>query len=66
MDKKYTKKKRSDTILYKLKKRGLGLNKMEDFQEILAAYLSLSGFTEEAGDFCLKHGIAVADKIVTQ
>ena len=54
----------------------MGLNKMEDFQEkvevyktlfpdaiVLATYLSLGGFTEEAGDFCLKHGIGVADKI---
>jgi hypothetical protein len=54
----------------------MGLNKMEDFQEkvevyktlfpdaiVLAAYLSLGGFTEEAGDFCLQYGIGVADKI---
>jgi hypothetical protein len=54
----------------------IGLNQIEDFQEkvevyktifpdaiILAAYLSLGGFTDEAGDFCLKHGIGVADKI---
>ncbi|WP_069473721.1 hypothetical protein [Candidatus Marithrix sp. Canyon 246] len=53
-----------------------GLNKVEDFQEkvevyktnfpdtiVLAAYLSLGGFTEEAGDFCLRHGIAVAEII---
>ncbi len=57
-------------------KTKMGLNKVEDFQEkvdvykttfpdaiVLAAYLSLGGFTEEAGDFCLKHGIGVADKI---
>ena len=25
--------------------------------------LSLGGFTEEAGDFCLEYGIGVADKI---
>ena len=30
---------------------------------VLAAYLSLGGFTEEASDYCLKHGIAVAEKI---
>jgi hypothetical protein len=54
----------------------MGLNKVEDFQEkvdvykttfpeaiVLAAYLSLGGFTDEASDFCLKHEIAVADKI---
>jgi len=53
-----------------------GLNKVEDFQEkvdvykilfpdtiVLAAYLSLGGFTEEAGDFCLKYGIGVAERI---
>ena len=57
-------------------KTKIGLNKIEDFQEkievykatypdaiVLAAYLSLGGFTDEANDFCLKHGIAVADKI---
>ena len=26
-------------------------------------HLSLGGFTEEAGDFCLEHEIGVADKI---
>ena len=54
----------------------MGLNQIEDFQEkvevyktlfpdaiVLAAYLSLGGFTEEAGDFCLTHGIAVAERI---
>ena len=54
----------------------MGLNQVEDFQEkvevyqahfpdaiVLAAYLSLGGFTQEADDFCLKHGIGVADKI---
>jgi hypothetical protein len=54
----------------------MGLNKMEDFQEkvdvykttfpdaiVLAAYLSLGGFTQEAGDFCLEYGIGMADKI---
>jgi hypothetical protein len=54
----------------------MGLNKVEDFQEkvevykttfpdaiVLAAYLSLGGFTEEASDFCLRHGIAVAERI---
>jgi hypothetical protein len=54
----------------------ISLNKIEDFQEkvdvykttfpdaiVLAAYLSLGGFTEEAGDFCLRHGIAVAERI---
>jgi hypothetical protein len=54
----------------------MGLNKIEDFQEkvdvykttfpdaiVLAAYLSLGGFTQEAGDFCLEYGIGVADKI---
>jgi hypothetical protein len=54
----------------------MSLNKIEDFQEkvevyktlfpdaiILAAYLSLGGFTDEASDFCLKHGIAVAERI---
>jgi hypothetical protein len=53
-----------------------GLNKVEDFQEkvdvyktlfpdaiVLAAYLSLGGFTDEAGDFCLEYGIGVAEKI---
>ncbi len=53
-----------------------GLNKVEDFQEkvevykttfpdaiVLAAYLSLGGFTDEAADFCLKYGIAVAERI---
>jgi hypothetical protein len=53
-----------------------GLNKVEDFQEkvevykttfpdaiVLAAYLSLGGFTQEAGDFCLKYGIGVAERI---
>jgi hypothetical protein len=54
----------------------IGLTKVEDFQEkvdvykttfpdaiVLAAYFSLGGFTEEAGDYCLRHGIGVADKI---
>jgi hypothetical protein len=54
----------------------IGLNKLEDFQEkvevykttfpdviVLAAYLSLGGFTDEAGDYCLEHGIGVAEKI---
>jgi hypothetical protein len=54
----------------------MGLNKMEDFQEkvdvyktlfpdaiVLAAYFSLGGFTKEAGDFCLKYGIGMAEKI---
>lgn len=54
----------------------MGLNKVEDFQEkvevykthfpdaiVLAAYLSLGGFTEEAGDYCLEHRIGMADKI---
>jgi len=65
-------------ILVEVKKTQtkMGLNKIEDFQEkvdvykttfpdaiVLAAYLSLGGFTDEAGDFCLKHGIGVADKI---
>jgi hypothetical protein len=53
-----------------------GLNKVEAFQEkvdvyktlfpdaiVLAAYLSLGGFTDEAGDFCLEYGIGVAEKI---
>jgi hypothetical protein len=53
-----------------------GLNKLEDFQEkievykthfpdaiVLAAYLSLGGFTDEAGDFCLQHEIGVAERI---
>jgi len=53
-----------------------GLNKLEDFQEkvevykttfpdaiVLAAYLSLGGFTDEAGDFCLEYGIGVAERI---
>ncbi len=57
-------------------KTKMGLNKVEDFQEkvdvykttfpdaiVLAAYLSLGGFTQEAGDFCLEYGIGVADKI---
>jgi hypothetical protein len=57
-------------------KTKMGLNKVEDFQEkvevyktlfpdaiVLAAYLSLGGFTDEAGDFCLEHAIAVADTI---
>jgi len=65
-------------ILVEVKKTKtkIGLNQMEDFQEkvdvyktlfpdaiVLAAYLSLGGFTDEAGDFCLKHGIGVAEKI---
>ena len=54
----------------------IGLNKVEDFQEkvevykttfpdaiVLATYFSLGGFTEEASDYCLKHRIAVAEKI---
>jgi hypothetical protein len=54
----------------------MSLNKIEDFQEkvkvykatfpdaiVLAAYLSLGGFTDEASDFCLRHGIAVAERI---
>jgi hypothetical protein len=53
------------------------LTKLEDFQEkvevyktlfpdaiVLAAYLSLGGFVQKAGDFCLEHGIAVAEKIL--
>ncbi|WP_069471988.1 hypothetical protein [Candidatus Marithrix sp. Canyon 246] len=57
-------------------KTKIGLNQLEDFQEkvevyktlfpdaiVLAAYLSLGGFTDEAGDFCLKHGIGVAERI---
>jgi hypothetical protein len=65
-------------VLVEVKKTQIkmGLNKVEDFQEkvevynnlfpdaiVLAAYLSLGGFTEEAGDFCLEYGIGVADKI---
>jgi len=30
---------------------------------VLAAYLSLGGLTDEAGDFCLEHGIGVAERI---
>ena len=57
-------------------KTKIGLNQLEDFQEkvdvyktlfpdaiVLAAYLSLGGFTDEAGDFCLEHGIGVAERI---
>ncbi len=57
-------------------KTKIGLNQIEDFQEkvdvykthfpdaiVLAAYLSLGGFTDEAGDFCLEYGIGVAERI---
>jgi hypothetical protein len=57
-------------------KTKIGLNQIEDFQEkvevyktlfpdaiVLAAYLSLGGFTDEAGDSCLRHEIAVAERI---
>jgi hypothetical protein len=60
----------------KKNKTKMGLNKVEDFQEkvevykttypdaiVLAAYLSLGGFTDEANDFCLRHGIGMAEKI---
>jgi hypothetical protein len=52
----------------------IGLKIVEDFQEkvivfgnssdktILSAFLSLGGFTVDAKEFCLKHGIAMADK----
>jgi hypothetical protein len=35
-------------------KNKMSLNKVEQ---------SLGGFTDEAGDFCLRHGIGVADQI---
>jgi len=57
-------------------KTKIGLNQIEDFQEkvdvyktlfpdtiVLAAYLSLGGFTDEAGDCCLEYEIGVAEKI---
>ncbi|WP_069470805.1 hypothetical protein [Candidatus Marithrix sp. Canyon 246] len=57
-------------------KTKIGLNQIEDFQEkvdvyktlfpdtiVLASYLSLGGFTDEASDFCLQHVIAVAERI---
>ncbi len=57
-------------------KTKIGLNQIEDFQEkvdvyktlfpdtiVLAAYLSLGGFTDEAGDFCLEYAIGVAERI---
>jgi hypothetical protein len=67
---------RAVLVEVKKTKTKIGLNQIEDFQEkvevyknlfpdaiVLATYFSLGGFTDEAGDFCLKHGIAVADKI---
>jgi hypothetical protein len=57
-------------------KTKIGLNQIEDFQEkvevyktlfpdtiVLATYLSLGGFTDEAGDSCLEYEIGVAERI---
>jgi hypothetical protein len=66
-------------VLVEVKKTEIptSLTKLEDFQEkvevyktlfpdaiVLAAYLSLGGFVQKAGDFCLEHRIAVAEKIL--